>query len=94
MTPKPKGGLQVRLPFTTPSKSRQKEAGDKRRRENMREKNSDISELHNKVRIFEVTTDKLEEENLNLVIENCDLERKVTALEADKSEKFRWMKII
>ena len=60
----------------------------------MREKNSDISELHNKVRIFEVTTDKLEEENLNLVIENCDLKRKVTALEADKSEKFSWMKIL
>ena len=87
VTPISKSGGDVRLSFSTPSRSRQKEAGEKRRRETLRDKNSDIDELHNKV-------EKLEDDNFGLVIENCDLKRRVRDLEAEKSEKFSWMKIL
>ena len=63
-----------------------------RKGETLRDKNSDIDELHSKVRILEVNNEKLEDENLGLVIENCELKKKVTALEDDKNEKFTWMK--
>ena len=94
VTPQTKPNMMVRLPFSTPSRSRQRDVGEKRRRETLRDKNSDIDELHSKVRILEVSNDKLEEENLGLVIENCDLKKKVSALENDKNEKFTWMKIL
>ena len=94
VTPQTRHTMKVRLPFSTPSRSRQKDVGEKRRRETLRDKNSDIDELHSKVRILEVNNEKLEDENLGLVIENCELKKKVTALEDDKNEKFTWMKIL
>ena len=84
-------GNKVRFAFSTP-KSRQKEAGEKRRRETLRYKNSELEELQNKVKTLEITIEKLESDNLGLVVENCDLKKKLKSLENDKSEKFSWLK--
>ena len=68
--------------------------GEKRRREHLREKNSDLEELHKKVIILEETNEKLEDENLGYVIENCELKKKLTKLEVDKNDQFSWVKIL
>ena len=91
VTPRRPGNI-VMFPFSTSFKSRQKEAGEKRRRETLRNKNSELEELQNKVKTLEMTIEKLEGDNLGLVVENCDLKRKVKVLEDDTSEKFCWLK--
>ena len=86
-------GTRVKFPFSTP-KSRQKEAGEKRRRETLRNKNNDIEELQNQVKNLERKNEKLEEENFGLVIENCNLKKKIKTQEDEKSEKFSWLKSV
>ena len=82
---------KVKFSFSTP-KSRQKVDGEKIRRETLRYKNSEIEELQKKVKTLEMTVDKVESDNLGLVIENCDLKKKIKSLENDNGEKYTWLK--
>ena len=82
----------VKLPFSTPFRTKQQESGIKRRRETLRGENQSIDELHNKVIILEAENSQLEEDNLELVRQNMDLKRKNEGLTKSSSDQFTWLK--
>ena len=83
--------LIVKLP--TP-KSRQHKQGEKRRRDNLKDKNDSLEELHDKVRVLEADQDSLEAENLSLLKDKIELERKLGKKMDEKTDQFKWFKII
>ena len=83
--------FKVRVPA---DKRRQQLHGDKRRRETLRDKNSNIDQLQEEVKFLNETNNKLEDDNMSLVIENCDLKKKVENLESDKKDQYTWVKMM
>ena len=75
-------------------KSRQQLAGEKRRRETLRDKNTSIDEMENEVKILKTENSQLEDDNMCLVVENCKLKRTVEKLEADKKDQYIWFKMM
>ena len=75
-------------------KSRQQLAGEKRRRETLRDKNTSIDEMENEVKILKTENTQLEDDNMTLVVENCELKRTVEKLEADKKDQYIWFKMM
>ena len=86
--------LVVRLPVVNTTKSRQSQQGEKRRRETLRDKNISIEEFTEKVSSLEKDNEKLEEENINLLQESIDLKRKLETLKGDKSNHYKWFKVV
>ena len=60
----------------------------------MRDKNTTLEEMDDKVKTLETENRKLEDDNMSLVIENCELKRSVEKLEADEKNQYSWFKMM
>ena len=60
----------------------------------MREKNNTLSEMDVKVKTLSKENSGLEDDNMSLVIENCELKRTIQRLESEKKDQFLWFKMM
>ena len=90
-----RAGPILKVKLSLPSRTtRQKDAGLKRRRETLREKNSYLGELNDKVKILEETNNKLEHDNIGLIIEKMDMKKTIDTLTSENKEQYGWFKIL
>ena len=69
-----------------------KQNGDKQRRETLRNKNNTIEQLESQMDTLVKENDKLEEDNISLVLESCEQKKTIRNLEDEKKDKFSWFK--